>query len=115
MKAPWEFSKDPAPGEGHENLPDPAGMALGTELARLADIEEGKQREAFPNQLPRCNECAFLAGTRPNGCSETLMDAVKCVIECVPFYCHKGVKDGAEPKRLCSGWALLAFGERGGA
>ena len=108
MKAPWEFSKEPAPGEGYENLPDEAGRELGAELARLADVEEEKQRADFPDQLPRCDDCAFRLGTRPNGCSETLMDAVKCVIECVPFYCHKGIKDGESPKRLCSGWALLA-------
>lgn len=109
MKAPWDFSTAPAPGAGHENLPDPAGIALGAELARLADVEDERQRVHFRNQLPRCDDCAFRAGTRPNGCSETLMDAVKCVIELVPFYCHKGVKDGDDPKRLCSGWALLAM------
>lgn len=109
MKAPWDFSKAPAPGEGHENLPDEEGMKLGAQLARLCDVEEVKQRETFPDQLPRCSDCAFRLGTRPNGCSETLMDAMKCVIEGVPFYCHKGIKDGEEAKRLCSGWALLAF------
>lgn len=109
MKAPWELSTPAAPGEGRENLPDAAGIELGAQLARLCDVEEVRQRETFPNQLPRCNECAFRLGTRPNGCSETLMDAVKCVMECLPFYCHKGIEEGDAPKRLCSGWALLAM------
>lgn len=107
MKAPWDFSKEPEDGAGFPNEPDPIGIELGAELARLADIAEGEQRKMFPNQIPRCSDCAFLAGTRPNGCSETLMDAIKCVVELTPFYCHKGVADDGHPKHVCRGWFLL--------
>lgn len=109
MRVPWDLSKTPAPGEGFENLPDETGIALGVELARLADIEESKELASFPDSPPRCDDCAFRAGMRPNGCSETLMDAIKCVAELIPFYCHKGVKGVKPAKRLCAGWGLLAL------
>lgn len=105
-KAPWDYSKAPAEGEGFENEPDELGITLGVELARLCDIEEARQRKDFPDQLPRCDDCAFRNGTKPNGCSETLMDAIKCVVELAPFYCHKGLSDG-HPKHICRGWWLL--------
>ena len=108
LRAPWEFSEAPAPGEGTPNLPTPAGRLLGRQLARLCDLEEAKDLEGFPDQLPRCDDCAFRLGTRPNGCAETLMDAVKCIIEIKPFYCHKGVKEGEAPKHLCRGWLTLS-------
>ena len=70
MKAPWDYSTSVADGaEGFPNEPDERGIALGKELARLADVAEAEQRKQFPNQLPRCDDCAFSAGTRPNGCS----------------------------------------------
>lgn len=105
-KVPWDYSKDPAPGEGYPNEPTEQGRALGAELARLADVAEAEQREEFPDQTPRCDDCAFRAGTKPNGCPETLMDAIKCVVEMNPFYCHKGLVDG-KPKHICRGWWLL--------
>lgn len=110
VSLPWEFSEPPAEGEpSYPNLPTPEGRALGAELARLCDVEEQRIRERFPNQ-PRCDDCAARAGTDPNGCSETLMDLLKCVHEAVPFYCHKRVKDG-EPQRLCAGFAILVSAE----
>lgn len=108
LKAPWDFSE---PAEDHEtaieNLPTPEGMMLGRELARLADVEEARLRERFPRHHPRCDDCAFRLGTNPNGSVPTLMDAVKCVIEGDPFYCHKTLRDG-EPRHLCAGYAMLA-------
>lgn len=106
VRAPWDYSKAPAEGEGFPNERDEAGIALGAELARLCDVEEEAQRKQFPYQLPRCDDCAFRKGTLPNGCSETLMDAIKCVVELNPFYCHKGLDDG-KPKHICRGWWLM--------
>lgn len=107
MKAPWDFSREPDPATAKINLPTPDGEALGRQLARWYDQAEPAQLAAFPGMLPRCNECAFKAGTLPNGCPETVMDALKCVLEDVPFYCHKGLKEGEAPTRLCTGFMVL--------
>ena len=107
QRAPWAFSQAPAPGMGHPNLPTEQGRALGRQLARLCDLAEAEDLKRFPDQRPRCDDCAFRAGTVPNGCPETLMDAVKCMIEGKPFYCHKGVREGERPKRLCGGWMAM--------
>ncbi len=94
--APWGFSEPPAPGApAAPNLQSPFGGMLGRELARLCDIEESRRI--------RCDECAFRSGTIPNSCESTLMDAVKCAIEGVPFYCHKSLGDVP-----CAGWVLLS-------
>lgn len=107
-RVPWEFSKPPEREAGAvPNLPTPEGRALGAQLARLADVEEERQREQFPNAKPRCADCAFRAGTLPNGCPETLMDAIKALAECVPFYCHHAFDNDGSPTRLCAGYALL--------
>lgn len=107
--APWEFSTQPAADEpSYPNLPTPLGRALGAELARLCDAEELRVRERHPHSARRCNDCAFRLGTDPNGCPETLMDAVKGLAENVPFYCHKHFDDDGKPTRLCAGWAILA-------
>lgn len=110
MKAPWDYSKPVGDGDGYPNEPTEQGIALGKELARIADIAEAEQVKHFPNQLPRCDDCAFSAGTRPNGCSETLMDAIKCVVELNPFYCHKGCDADGNPRHICRGWFLLVSG-----
>jgi hypothetical protein len=105
--APWDFSEAPADDDAVPNVPTPEGRLLGAQLARLADIEEKRLREQFPRLSPRCGDCALRLGTDPNGCPETLMDVVKALVECVPFYCHKNVAEGEKPIRLCAGYALL--------
>lgn len=114
----WDFSvpvsaDDPT---AVANLPTPAGRALGAELARFADLEESRVLAQFPHSQPRCGDCALRLGSVPNGCPETLMDLVKCLLESVPFYCHHAT-DGTEPTRLCAGYGLLAgtFAEEAGA
>jgi hypothetical protein len=85
--------------EGHvRNLPSPEGEALGAELARLTAA--GMQGRDFPEP---CRSCAFRAGTVPNRCLATVGDALKCVMEQVPFYCHEQVE--GEPTVLCRGYA----------
>lgn len=112
-RVPWDFSTPCAEGEGHPNVPTDQGRELGAELARLTDVAEADQLKTFPDQLPRCDDCAFRAGTAPNGCSETLMDAIKCVVEMSPFYCHKGVAADGEPKHMCRGYLLLISTSQG--
>lgn len=106
-KAPRDHS-NLKPGEvGDLNLPSEEGRLLGEQMARLTDIEEAKQRDRFPDMLPRCNECALRHGTVANQCASTLMDIIKCTVEHDSFYCHKGIPDDGEPKRLCGGFVLL--------
>jgi hypothetical protein len=111
--APWDFSSDFDPKPGKKlvpNLPTEAGAALGVEFARLTApaLEQSKQ----VGHPPPCVECAFVKGTEPNQCGPTLMDAIKCVVEVTPFYCHMGVV-GGEPKRLCAGFmAAMASREK---
>lgn len=82
------------------NLPSPEGADLGRELARLCD-GAAAQRHADGRPVPkRCGTCAFRAGSEPNGCAPTVMDALKCALEQHPFRCHE---DGL----ACRGWLLL--------
>jgi hypothetical protein len=107
-RVPWDFSEPPAcDADAVPNEPTPEGRILGEQLARLADVEEARLREKFPHMHHRCGDCAFRAGTVPNGCPETLMDAVKALVENVPFYCHKKLDDG-KPVLLCAGYGMLA-------
>lgn len=107
---PWEYSKAPEPGAPAViNLPTPEGRVLGRHLARLCDEAEREQRAQFPNQKPRCHDCAFRRGTRPNGCPGTLMDAIKCAVEGDPFLCHVGMENGeGEPRGVCQGWLIMS-------
>jgi hypothetical protein len=76
------------------NMPSPEGRALGEQLGRLADAAETDMRSKLPDGFPeRCASCAFRPGTFPNGCLETVMDALKCTMEGKMFYCHHGKPD----------------------
>ena len=87
------------------NVAAPEGKALGQQLARLCDAAEPAARQLAPHLPPRCRSCAFRAGNHiPNGSPQTLMDALKCVIERVRFDCHEKGRVG----QPCSGWAILA-------
>lgn len=105
---PWDFSAPPVDeAQAVPNEPTPEARALGAELARLTDGAEARVRERFPSHHRRCGDCAFKAGTVPNGCPETLMDAVKALAEGVPFYCHKAFTPDGSPALLCAGYAIL--------
>lgn len=81
-----------------ENATTPEGRALGEQMARLCDGEIAKS-----GKDDRCSTCAFRAGDHiANGSPETLMSALKCVMEREPFWCH-------EHDRPCAGWAAMRF------
>jgi hypothetical protein len=90
------------------NMPSPEGAELGAHLARLTAPEIEAYRAKFPGWPGPCASCAFRAGTVPNRCAQTVMDAVKCVAEREPFYCHEPAARGpdGEPTDLCRGWVI---------
>ena len=60
-------------------------------------------KTALGDRDDRCLTCAFRKGDHPaNGSPETLMSALKCVMEGEPFWCH-------EHDRACAGWAAMRF------
>ena len=82
------------------------GKSMGRLTSHMAD--HGKRllkAEGLTNlNLPTvrdemCPSCAFRHGTVPNGCIQTQMDALKAIVEAVPFLCH-APKDG----RMCAGY-----------
>lgn len=94
-KVDWDFidgADTPQPGINTPNLPTPEGAELGREVARMADAQYTQT-----GRDTRCHDCAFRLGTIPNQSAASLMDAVKCVMEGVPFNCHID-------QRPCWGW-----------
>lgn len=89
------------------NRPTETGRMLGEQLARLTDVAESEQIKKFPNAKKRCASCAFKAGTLPNGCEATLMDAVKAVVQMDDFMCHMDLDAERKPQHHCVGWFLL--------
>lgn len=89
------------------NVPTPDGRLLGEQLVRLADKAEAEMLAAQGTAPRRCASCAFKAGTFPNGCPMTVMDALKCVMEGVPFYCHHSDKDvDGKHVGVCAGYTM---------
>ncbi len=93
------------------NKPTAEGRAVGHNIAHLttearAALEKQLGPETVREVLPQpCNSCAFRAGTFPNGCTETVLDALKCVMEGVPFYCHQSPSNGKGGYTgLCAGY-----------
>lgn len=86
------------------NFTSEEGRALGKQMATWCDDAEPKARLDAPDLPPRCASCAFRAGDHlANGSPATQMDALKCLIEASPFYCH----DVHRPDQLCSGWVMM--------
>jgi len=80
------------------------GRELGKNMAKFCDEAEPKARLKYPELPPRCNSCAFRTGPHlANGSPFTQMDAMKCAMEGVPFYCHEPAREGA----VCMGWAMM--------
>ena len=86
--------------EAHDHIRvSTEGRALGEQLARLTDKAAATlAAEGEPDE--RCKSCAFRHGTVPNGCLQTQMDAMKAVVEDVPFLCHQHDRKGMP----CHGW-----------
>ncbi len=96
------------------NRVTPEGRAVGERLSRMTDIEVGKLiAEGEWEKDERCASCAFRYGTVPNGCPQTMLDAMKCVMEHKTFSCHvarDGVPAGVHP---CMGWfAAMQFAKK---
>jgi hypothetical protein len=87
------------------NRVSPEGQRLGEQLSRLTDTEVGKLiADGEWENDERCASCAFRYGTVPNGCAQTQMDALKCVMEKQAFSCHVA-RDGCAPGvHPCMGW-----------
>lgn len=96
-QVPWDFSPGTDTPTGIPNPSSPEGAELGAGLAGFYEEARSRHSEA----PPLCGDCAFRRGSEPNQKAATLMDAMKCLIEGVPFLCHHG--EG----RLCEGFALL--------
>jgi len=85
------------------NLPTPEGRALGAEVVRLFETVAPKFYAKHPEARARCATCAFRPNTLPNGCPDTVMDALKCVIErSAVFGCHE------EVQMPCAGYVVLS-------
>jgi hypothetical protein len=70
----------------------------------LCDSAEPDARLKMPELPPRCQSCAFREGPHvANGSPATQMNAVKCLIEATPFWCHQPSRTG----EICSGWAMF--------
>lgn len=120
MAPPEVVSKEPFPvvaikldqaTRDHKRV-SPIGRAVGEQLVRLTEPVIAKLA-AEGDEDERCKSCAFRAGTVPNGCAQTMLDVMKCVIEQKPFYCHvEKYADGSE--KVCHGWfaARWAIGDR---
>lgn len=77
----------------------PGGRALGRRIAAIAHRECTRLNgEGEPDE--RCTSCAFRTGTVPNGCHQTQLDALKAIVENVPFLCHQHGRRG----QICHGW-----------
>jgi hypothetical protein len=80
------------------------GRELGAKLAKWCDDAEPKARLRMPELPPRCASCAYREGSHlANGSPATQMDALKCAMEGIEFYCHDVHREG----HLCSGWAMF--------
>jgi hypothetical protein len=88
------------------NRPTPEGKLAGAQIARFTDKAEVLVRKQFPNHAERCKSCAYRAGTIPNGCPDTVIDATKCAFEGRPFYCHERFNEDGTPQDFCAGWLL---------
>lgn len=92
------------------NTRSPEGAELGRKLAKWCDDAEPTARLRMPELPPRCNSCAFREGRHlANGSPATQMDALKCVIEGRPFYCHEPAREDW----LCTGWLTFMLAADG--
>lgn len=100
------------------NRPTPEGRQLGAVLAKLADRGEHILLAEDGDAPRRCASCAYKAGTFPNGCPETVLDALKCSAEGIRFTCHhsKPLDNEKGYSAACAGWvqSRVAVARMGG-
>lgn len=83
----------------NRNRVSPEGKAAGFQMVRMVEPAIAYlECEGEPDE--RCKSCAFRLNTVPNGCIQTQLDALKCVVEGVPFQCHQSDRGG----HTCHGW-----------
>lgn len=81
----------------------PLGQQLNEQTMRLFVLPGLAELAKDGEPDTRCGTCAFRPGTVPAGCMQTQADALKAIVEDVPFVCH--AHNEAEGKeRLCHGW-----------
>lgn len=77
----------------------PQGQQLGADLVALVEPAIASlAADGEPDT--RCASCAFRAGTVPNGCPVTVLDAFKATMEGQPFLCHLQLGN----RGTCHGW-----------
>lgn len=81
----------------------PQSIEAGKHVARLAEKAVARVA-AMGDPDERCSTCAFRLGTPANQCADTLSDAMKCIVEHEPFYCHDKKRKGMP----CHGWFAAA-------
>ncbi|XXQ53870.1 hypothetical protein ACA040_002552 [Xenophilus aerolatus] len=88
----------------------PEGRAIGANMVRLVEpVIRHLKAHGEPDE--RCKSCAFRAGTVPNGCLQTMMDATKAAVEQTLFLCHVDRYASGE-RKLCAGWLATQWGAR---
>ena len=92
--------------EMRRTVPTDEGRECGAMLGLMTDKAEAEVRIKFPNHSGRCKSCAFRSGTFPNGCPETLIQAIACVVSGEPFFCHQQLDAHGEPEDICAGWLI---------
>lgn len=81
----------------------PQSIEAGRHVARLTEpVIASLAAQGEPDE--RCSTCAFRLGTPANQCGDTLADAMKCIVEHEPFYCHDKKRKGFP----CHGWFAVA-------
>jgi hypothetical protein len=89
------------------NRPTALGKKIGRYLARLTEKCEKSLRLGGRIVPEPCGTCAFRRGTIPNGCEETVSDAMKAVAERDrTFMCHER-PNGEAPTKVCGGFAIV--------
>jgi hypothetical protein len=81
------------------------GVEISLMISKIVEPEIQKLVEqGEPDE--RCATCAFKHGTIPSSCHQTMLDAVKCLLEGKPFHCHAKTIGAGEllEAQVCHGW-----------
>jgi hypothetical protein len=81
------------------NQPSPKGIAIGRVLAERVECPSNRM----------CGECVFRKGTFANGCEQTVMDALSCLVDPANEGVFRCAHVGKKPMPLCGGY-IFAMG-----